>query len=144
MKRNNMLQRYGAKIRAHAPGQHARMIERRGAILRHSLHTAEEQFAREGIEVAMEYLLADSVFSGQRTRVSGRRYTISRPLRVSAADAAGYHRPSRRYVRRTRQTLPQNKGNCFTANYRRHSDCPDQPSNEKLDYSAGRSDRLPT
>ena len=59
-----MLKRYGTEIRPRAPGQHARMIERRGAILRHSLHTAEEQFAREGIEVTMEYLLAEMVFSG--------------------------------------------------------------------------------
>ena len=37
-----MLKRYGTEIRPRAPGQHARMIERRGAILRHRLHTAEE------------------------------------------------------------------------------------------------------
>ena len=59
-----MLNMYGTEIRPRAPGQHARMIERRGAILRHSLHTAEEHCAREGIEVTMEYLLAEMGFSG--------------------------------------------------------------------------------
>ena len=37
------LERLGIKLDARAVGQHARMIERRGAILRHSMHCIEEQ-----------------------------------------------------------------------------------------------------
>jgi hypothetical protein len=40
------------------------MIERRGAILRHSLHTIEEQLSHEGINVTFKQLLAEAVFSG--------------------------------------------------------------------------------
>ena len=34
--------RHGITVRLRAPGQHAQMIERRGAILRHALHCIEE------------------------------------------------------------------------------------------------------
>jgi len=43
------LKRLGTLIRERAPGQHARMIERRGAILRLALHLIEDQLARDGI-----------------------------------------------------------------------------------------------
>ena len=37
----------GIKLRVRAPEQHARLIERRGQILRHSLHCIEDQLERE-------------------------------------------------------------------------------------------------
>ena len=41
------LKSLGIGIHTRAPGQHARMIERRGAILRHAMHTSETQAERE-------------------------------------------------------------------------------------------------
>ena len=64
--------RQGITVRTRAPAQHARMIERRGAVLRHSMHTAEEQMAREGLPVTMPALLAECVFAGNAlTNVGG-------------------------------------------------------------------------
>ena len=40
------------------------MVERRGAILRHTHHTTEEQLAKEGITDSFKQLLAEAVFSG--------------------------------------------------------------------------------
>ena len=45
------LKSLGIGIHTRAPGQHARMIERRGAILRHAMHTSESQAEREGINI---------------------------------------------------------------------------------------------
>ena len=47
-----------------APGQHARFIERRGAMLRQSLHCLESQLMREGISAEFDVLLAEAVFAG--------------------------------------------------------------------------------
>ena len=48
------------------------MIERRGAILRHSLHTSEVQLAKEGITVDFDVLLAECIFAGNAlTNVGG-------------------------------------------------------------------------
>ena len=38
------LSRKGIKIDVRAVGQHARMIERRGAVLRHTMHTTEDSW----------------------------------------------------------------------------------------------------
>jgi hypothetical protein len=54
----------GIQIRLRAPNQHARMVERRGAILRHALHCAEEQLEAEGVPVTFPQLLAQAVFAG--------------------------------------------------------------------------------
>ena len=54
----------GIDVRPRAPNQHARMLERRGAILRHSMHTAESQLQREGIVVQFPQLLAEAIFAG--------------------------------------------------------------------------------
>ena len=51
-------------LRIRAPVQHARLIERRGAILRHSLHGMEEQLIREGIAMDFEQLFAEATFAG--------------------------------------------------------------------------------
>ena len=54
----------GAEIKPRAPQQHAQIIERRGAILRHSMHLIEEQLTKEGITVSFDRLLGESVFAG--------------------------------------------------------------------------------
>jgi len=66
------LQRHGIELRIRAKGQHARMIERRGAILRHCMHTTEEQLEKEGITVTFDELLSTAVLSGNAlTNVGG-------------------------------------------------------------------------
>ena len=44
--------------------QHARLIERRGQVLRHSLHCIEEQLEREEIICSFAQLLAEATFAG--------------------------------------------------------------------------------
>ena len=51
-------------LRTRAPGQHVRILERRGAILRHSMHTGKEQLKKEGITVTFTMLLAEHTFAG--------------------------------------------------------------------------------
>ena len=58
------LKRNGIELRIRAKGQHARMIERRGAIMRHCMHTTEEQLLKEGITVTFKQLMSTAVFSG--------------------------------------------------------------------------------
>ena len=58
------LKRQGTLVKVRAPGQHARFIERRGAILRVTLHCLDSQLIREGINSNMEDLLAEAVFAG--------------------------------------------------------------------------------
>ena len=58
------LKRKGITVRTRAPGQHARMIERRGAILRHAMHCIEQQLESEGIQISFKTLLSEAVFSG--------------------------------------------------------------------------------
>jgi len=56
--------RLGIKLETRAPNQHARFIERRGAILRITMHLIEEQCAREGIEINFDSLLSEGIFAG--------------------------------------------------------------------------------
>ena len=58
------LQRKGIELYIRAPNQHARMLERRGAVLRHTMHGAETQLQREGIKCTFKQLLAEAVFAG--------------------------------------------------------------------------------
>ena len=58
------LARHGIDLQIKAKGQHARMIERRGAILRHCLHTMKAQLQKEGITVTFDQLLAHAIFAG--------------------------------------------------------------------------------
>ena len=58
------LKRLGVTVKVRAPGQHARFIERRGAILRVTLRCMESQLIREGIKADMESLLSEAFFSG--------------------------------------------------------------------------------
>ena len=58
------LKHHGITMKTKAPGQHAQVVERRGAILRHSMHCVEEQLTKEGVTITFKQLLAESVFSG--------------------------------------------------------------------------------
>ena len=58
------LKRQGVLVKIRAPGQHARFIERRGAILRVTLHCLDSQLIREGINSSIENLLSEAVFAG--------------------------------------------------------------------------------
>ena len=54
--------RMGITLKVRAPGQHARYVERHGAILRVTMHLTEEQCKREGISVHIDMLTAQSLF----------------------------------------------------------------------------------
>jgi hypothetical protein len=54
----------GIKLVPRAPNQHARYIERRGAILRHAMHTIEDQLEHEGVAFTFKVLLAEATFAG--------------------------------------------------------------------------------
>eukprot|EP00435_Cladocopium_sp_Y103_P042058 s696_g11.t1 len=58
------LRRFGTVVKIRAPGQHARFIERRGAILRTTLHCLNGQLVHEGINATMDALLSEAVFAG--------------------------------------------------------------------------------
>ena len=58
------LKAMGIKLKPRAPHQHARTVERRQAILRQAMHTAEEQLKNEGITVTVKQLLAQCTFAG--------------------------------------------------------------------------------
>ena len=54
----------GITLKPRALHQHARIVERRQAILRQAMHTAEEQLKGEGITVTVKQLLAQCTFAG--------------------------------------------------------------------------------
>ena len=54
----------GSKVKIRAPGQHARFIERQGAVLQDSLHITEQQCIKEDLEIAVQRLVAISVSAG--------------------------------------------------------------------------------
>lgn len=55
---------HSTQERKRAPGQHARIVERRGALLRHALRCSEEQLVNEGLKLACPQLLVQAVFDG--------------------------------------------------------------------------------
>ena len=57
-------QRHTTQLKVRAPQQHARFIERRGAILRHQMHLIEEQCKRENLQITFKQLLSESTFCG--------------------------------------------------------------------------------
>ena len=66
------LKRDSIEIEIRAPNQHAQFIERRGAILRHTMHCMEEQAAREGLTITIVMLLGQAIFAGNAlTSVGG-------------------------------------------------------------------------
>ena len=68
----NRLKRQGIKMQLRAPQQHARYIERRGAVLRATLHVMHEQLERESVQSSFPIVLAEAVFAGNSlTHVGG-------------------------------------------------------------------------
>ena len=66
------MKRLGVEMTLRAPQQHARFIERRGAVLRATLHCLEEQAEREGLVITFPTLLGEAVFAGNSlTHVGG-------------------------------------------------------------------------
>ena len=66
------IRRMGTEPKLRAPEQHARYVERRGAILRGTLHLIEEQLEREELVYPFAATLAEAVFAGNTcTHVGG-------------------------------------------------------------------------
>ena len=66
------LKRTGTILKIKGKDQHARYVERRGAVLRHSLHVAQTQADREGLNITFKELLAHCTFAGNSlTHVGG-------------------------------------------------------------------------
>ena len=66
------LKRQGINMKLRAPQQHARYIERRGAVLRATLHVMHEQLERESAQCSFPIVLAEAVFAGNAlTHVGG-------------------------------------------------------------------------
>ena len=73
------LKSFGCNLHERAKEQHARVIERRGAMLRHTMHCTEEQLIKEGILWTFTILLAHCIFAGNAlTNVGGSTPYISR------------------------------------------------------------------
>ena len=73
------LKSFGCELIERARGQHARMIEKRGHILRHSMHCTEEQLEKEGVTWTFPMLLGSSIFAGNAlTNIGGTTPYISR------------------------------------------------------------------
>ena len=54
----------GIKVHQRAPQQHARIVERRGALLRDAIHRLDSQLEEEGLTVPFEQRLNECVFAG--------------------------------------------------------------------------------
>ena len=60
----SFLSRLGIKCIPRAPQQHARIVERRGALLRDVIHRIDAQLKIEGLlDIPFEYRLAEAVFA---------------------------------------------------------------------------------
>ena len=55
-----------------APGQHAQVVERRTAILRHQLHKIDSQLEIEGLQVPFALRLAEATFAGNSLTIVGK------------------------------------------------------------------------
>ena len=58
------LTRSGVQFAPRAPGQHARIVERRGALLRDTIHRIDAQLKWEGIDVPFKIRVGEAVFAG--------------------------------------------------------------------------------
>ena len=57
--------RKGIKLHIRAPGQHARLVERRQAVLRDALHKIDEQLVADGLgRVPIEQRVTEATFCG--------------------------------------------------------------------------------
>jgi hypothetical protein len=73
----------GIKLTVRAPQQHARYIERRGALLRHGMHVIENQLKQEGVAVTFATLLSEAVFAGNCLTFVGGFHPIPGCIRTS-------------------------------------------------------------
>ena len=56
------LKRLGTDLKIKAPGQHAAIVERRNAVLRHVLHMIEADLKRCGIKIPFDRILGEAIF----------------------------------------------------------------------------------
>ena len=61
---NTYLRRQGIELRGRAKDQHARYVERRGALLRDTVHRIESQLEVEGIVIPFGQILSEAIFCG--------------------------------------------------------------------------------
>merc|ERR1712078_922176 len=61
---NTYLRRHGIELRGRVKDQHARYVERRGALLRDTVHRIESQLEEEGIVIPFGQILAEAIFCG--------------------------------------------------------------------------------
>ena len=71
-KTNEYLARRGVKLHPRGKDQHARYIERRGALLRDTIHRVEGQLREEGLTVYAFTSILSECFLRQRTLDCGR------------------------------------------------------------------------
>ena len=88
------LKSMGIEVRPRAPEQHARFLERRGAILRFCLHCMESQLEREGIPVQFEQLLAEGIFARNALISHGGATPYNARLGTQPAMLPGLHVPA--------------------------------------------------
>ena len=70
---NQYLARKGTKLHVRAKDQHAKFVERRGALLRDTIHRIEGQAKEEGLSIPFTSIPAEAVFCGNaRLSVNGR------------------------------------------------------------------------
>ena len=72
----DFLKRQGIELKVRAPEQHARYVERHGALLRVAMHLIEEQCQREGVPITIHALLAQALFCRKLHDNSWREHTI--------------------------------------------------------------------
>ena len=92
------LARKGTKLHVRAKDQHARFVERRGALLRDSIHRAQSQLREEGIQdVPFRTVLAEAVFAGNALlTVNG-----STPIMQSTVEYLAYFQASTKWINPT-------------------------------------------
>ena len=77
--------RHGIKLRPRGKGQHAWFIERRGALLRDTIHRVEGQLKEEGItDIPFDCILAEAVFAGKAMLTVGGSTPLQRTIWESA------------------------------------------------------------
>ena len=95
-----------------APGQHAQIAERRGAILRNAMHLIEEQLKKEGITIPFAVLLAEAIFASNALVSHGGATPYTARFGTSPAMIPGPQIPpdngtTGRYLQRVREVALQ-------------------------------------
>jgi hypothetical protein len=113
----NELKARGIALKPRAPNQHARYIERRGALLRQALHVIEGQLKKVRISVTFPVLLAEAVFCGNCSThvgvvtpyhaVYGRQPSIMPPLAIDTENLDEEGAPNDRVEAHVREVALQ-------------------------------------